>query len=267
MQNYNHFEFSTYAYDDLKLYGQGWTPPNPKALILLMHDLGEDSQKYKLLGQFICKHQVALMVLDGRGNGKSDGNSNKEVFYSLLMHDIRKLIKIGREKFKDIPIFLIGVGYGGNLVLNYGIRVRNELTGIIAVSPWLRLAFNLPKIQRNLERSEKINLPALSGKGNLTLQHLQVITSAGLFALGYGYTIDRPVLLIHGTEDKITSPIASKSFSVSNPNFIQTWLYKDKGHAILQEDGWESIGEDLIDWVQLIISKRTVVSNLSVVAS
>lgn len=255
MLNNTHFEFSTYAYDDIKLYGQGWSPAKPIALFLLIHDLGEDSSHYERLGLFLSQRGYALMIMDGRGNGKSDGNTETEVFYSLLMHDIRKLIKIGLQKFDAIPTFLFGCGYGGNLVLNYAIRINNELNGVIAVSPWLKLAFKMPAFKRDFEKPARLNLPIFLEKKNLTLQHLQVITSAGLFALEYGYSLDKPTLVIHGTEDKITSPIASKTFSVSNPNFIQTWLYGDCNHAILQEEQWEKIATDLLDWVQLVINK------------
>lgn len=266
MLNNTHFEFSTYAYDDLKLYGQGWSPTMPKALILLIHDLGEDSNHYQHLGKFLCHQGYALMVMDSRGSGKSDGNTETEVFYSLLMHDVRKLIKSGRQKFEDLPIFLMGCGYGGNLALNYAIRIKNELNGIIAVSPWLKLAFKMPSLRRNLEKPERLNLPILPEKKNLTLQHLQVITGAGLFALEYSYTLDKPTLVIHGTEDKITSPIASKTFSVGNPNYVQTWLYRDCKHTILQDALWERVATDLVDWLQLIIIKQAP-STLSIVGT
>jgi alpha-beta hydrolase superfamily lysophospholipase len=62
---------------------------------------------------------------------------------------------------------------GGNLVLNYALRRRPDLRGIIATGPWLKLAFAPPAPQVTLGRlmnriapgfsqSSKLNTKALS---------------------------------------------------------------------------------------------------------
>lgn len=268
MLNQSHFEFAAYSYDDLRLYGQGWSAKSPLGLFLLVHDLKEDSSYYENLGLFLSKSGYALMVMDIRGHGKSDRLNNTEVAYSLLLHDIGKLVKKGQLQFGTIPIFLVGCGYGGNLVLNYAIRIKNDLNGVIAINPWLKLAKTIPDIQRSLEKPIKLSFPSLLEKEVLPNQqkiiykeHLQSIISAGLFALEYGNTLSKPVFLLQGTKDQIFSPSANKVFASSNPEFIQTKLYTNYTHTLLQDRAWKNVANDIISWADSIANK-TIKYNL-----
>jgi alpha-beta hydrolase superfamily lysophospholipase len=56
------------------------------------------------------------------------------------MEDIDSLLEEAKRRYPDKPCFLHGHSLGGILVLNYTLRRRPELAGVVANSSGLRTA-------------------------------------------------------------------------------------------------------------------------------
>jgi alpha-beta hydrolase superfamily lysophospholipase len=127
---------------------------------------------------------------------------------------------------------------GGNLALNYALRRRPDLHGVIATGPWLRAAFDPPAWRVRLGRVVQKVRPALPQPTGLDvaavsrdpavvrayqddpLNHekisLRVYFScleAGLWALEHAAEFPLPLLLMHGGADRLTSATASREFA------------------------------------------------------
>jgi alpha-beta hydrolase superfamily lysophospholipase len=137
-----------------------------------------------------------------------------------------------------MPLVLYGHSMGGNLVLNYAMHKKPVLHGIIASSPWLRLAFEPPAMKVKLGRWMKKIYPAFSQSTGLdtkaisripievkkyeedplvhdriTAMMFTSVYDAGIWVLQHPEEMELPLLIYHGTADRLTSCEASKEFA------------------------------------------------------
>ncbi len=232
-------EFQWRSIDDLNIYGKYWAPDNDvKGVVCLVHGMGEHCERYAHVGEYLVKHDIALVAYDQRGHGKSDGKRGHTPSYDHLLQGVENLIYKGRELFPEIPLILYGHSMGGNLVLNYTIRKKPVLSGLIVSSPWIRLAFEPPAIKVKLGRWMKKIYPAFSQSTELdtktisripeevkkyeddplvhdriTAMMFTSVYDAGLWALDNAQEIETPLLIFHGSGDQLTSHQASKELA------------------------------------------------------
>ncbi len=109
-----------------------------------MHGLGEYSDRYKHVAEALTKKGYVLLGFDLRGHGKSEGQRGHTPSYGTLLDDITHLLVESSNHFPNLPRFLYGHSFGGNLVLNYALLRETPLTGVIASAPGLQLSFTPP---------------------------------------------------------------------------------------------------------------------------
>jgi alpha-beta hydrolase superfamily lysophospholipase len=178
------------------------------------------------------------------------------------------------------PFFLLGHSFGGQLVINYlasgpSHSVRKRLRGLILSAPNIRLAMDIPSLKVQASRLLSRLAPRLSlanevpadfishdpeiflaykrdllggrrmtsRRGNLLLRNLEgIMACAG--------RIDLPSLLLHGSEDRITSPQATREFFGKIPVEDKTLkIYEGFYHEILNEIGKERVLSDISEWI------------------
>jgi alpha-beta hydrolase superfamily lysophospholipase len=170
MQN---FEFAWKTADGLELYAQGWLPEIPlEAVICLVHGLGEYCGRYFRFAAYLTRAGCAVLAFDQRGCGKSQGLRGHIPSYEVALDDISHLLDEASQRFPDSPCFLYGHSLGGNLVINYVLRRFPPLAGIIATSPWLRLAFEPPAFKVRLGRIMNSVWPSFTQANCLDIQAL-----------------------------------------------------------------------------------------------
>jgi alpha-beta hydrolase superfamily lysophospholipase len=67
------------------------------------------------------------------------GGANMAFDYNAYMENIRYLLEKAELLFPGKNRFLYGHSLGGNLVVNYALRNKPEIKGIIVTGPWFRL--------------------------------------------------------------------------------------------------------------------------------
>ena len=121
--------------DGQKLFGREWLPDQaPLGVVCLVHGLGEHTGRYTHLANALTAEGYALAGYDLRGHGRSEGKRGHASSYEALLDDIELLLKAVNEQFSGSPTFLYGHSLGGNLVLNYVLRRKPGLTGVIVDS-------------------------------------------------------------------------------------------------------------------------------------
>lgn len=239
-----HTEFKSLSEDGLTLSYHEWTGSlaKPRAVIALVHGMGEHAGRYSHMARVFNEEGYAVLAFDLRGHGLSEGQRGHTPTYEALLKDISLLIKQALERFPGRPIILYGHSLGGNLVLNYALRYTAPLTGVIATSPWLRLAFEPSPFKLRLAGITNKLWPRFSQKNELdaeALAHDAAVTkaytedplvhafisarmfqsthAAGLWALQNAGGFPLPLLLMHGTADRVTSFQASREFAAHIP--------------------------------------------------
>jgi alpha-beta hydrolase superfamily lysophospholipase len=100
----------------------GWRPETPKAVVVLVHGLGEHINRYQHVADAFVKAGYAMQAFDLRGHGKSAGQRGHTPTYESLMDDIADFIADAQKRYPDLPVFFYGHSMGGNHVINYDLR-------------------------------------------------------------------------------------------------------------------------------------------------
>ena len=79
----NHFEW-TWDSKGRKVYAQGWTPANVKAVVCLVHGFAEFSDRYEHVAKFLCDAGFAVLAYDQLGHGKTEGKRGHADYEDML---------------------------------------------------------------------------------------------------------------------------------------------------------------------------------------
>jgi alpha-beta hydrolase superfamily lysophospholipase len=138
----SHFETQWQTQDGVAVFAQGWEPETPtiKAVVCLVHGLGEHSGRYTHVAEAFCRAGIALFAADTRGHGRTGGIRGHFPSIEAVMQDIDLLLSQARQRYPGLPLVLYGHSLGGVLVLHYALSRKPALQGVIATSPGLRTA-------------------------------------------------------------------------------------------------------------------------------
>ncbi len=269
------FEWQWQTKDGLQTFSQGWAPQGkPKAVICLVHGHGEHIGRYAHVGAALAKAGYALLGFDLRGHGKSAGPRGHAPSYEALMDDIAAFLEQASGRYPKTPRLLYGHSLGGNLVINYALRRKPGLAGVIATGPWLKLAFQPPASKVSLGRMMNNILPGFSQASGLEtaalsrdpdvarayesdpLVHDKIsarlfvsVYESGLWALEHAAELSLPLLLMHGTADRLTSAEASKEFAAKAGKKVTLSLWEGWYHEIHNEPEKEKVFKVMTEWM------------------
>lgn len=271
----DHFEYGFKTSDGLSLYAQGWQPEGDlRGVVCLVHGLGEHSSRYPHLAEALNGAGYAVMAFDLRGHGKSEGKRGHFPSYEVILDDVGLLIDDARERYPALPCFLYGHSLGGGLVLNYALKRKPQLDGVISTAPALRLGFEPPAVKVALGRAMDKIWPAFVQPSGLDTKALSrdpnVVQAyeldplvhdrasarlfvgfyeAGLFALDHAAELSLPLLLMHGAGDTITSPEASKEFAADAGKMCTLKIWDGLYHEIHNEPEQGDVFATVVDWL------------------
>jgi alpha-beta hydrolase superfamily lysophospholipase len=242
---------------------------------MLVHGHGEHVARYDHVADALTEKGYAMLGFDLRGHGKSGGPRGHTPSYNALMDDIASFSQQTEQRYPGLPRFLYGHSLGGNLVLNYALRRKPDLRGVIATGPWLKLAFDPPASQVTLARLTNGIAPGFTQHSKLNTQglsHDQVVVAAydndplvhdkisarlfmaiyesGLWALEHAAEFPLPLLLMHGAADPITSAKASQEFAQRAGNKVTLKIWDGMYHEIHNEVGKAEVFKTMLTWLE-----------------
>ncbi len=265
-------EFNFHIYKTT-FYGQCWKAKNTKAVIVLAHGMGEHSGRYIHVAKTLNKHDFSVVAFDHFGHGKTTGKRGHNPSFEAVLESVAVTIKKARAFFPNTPIFLYGHSMGGNAVINYVLKKSTHLQGIIVTSPFLKLAFEplkiklalgklLQKIAPSVTLGNEINPNDISREKievdkyiNDPLIHSKISPNFSLTFIDSGkWAIDNapkltiPILLMHGTGDKIIDYRGTQEFA-NNANKATLKLYENGYHELHNDLCKKEMLEDVINWI------------------
>lgn len=269
-------EFSIISRDGTQLQGYEYLVSDPKAMVCLIHGLGEHAGRYEHVAQFFCENQICFYIIDLRGHGQSEGKRGHSSSFDAMLDDIEELMMYARSEFNDLPMFLYGHSLGGNLVSNYCLlRNTNELKGAIVSSPWMTLSQEPPAWKVSLAKKVAGIWPSFTQSNGLIIEELtndpvvnlayekdemvhdkisvQLFSSAhqqGKWAIAHTDRLKLPLFVFHGEKDAITNPSGSKAFAESRKDLIDFKLYTDTKHEGHNDQKKEMILNDIQSWIE-----------------
>ncbi len=278
-----HFEFDWKTNDGLEINAQGWEPEGErKAIVCLVHGLGEHSGRYEHVAAFFTRAGYALVAFDHRGHGKSQGKRGHTPTYGILLDDISLHLEYAHNRYPNEPRFLYGHSLGGGLVLEYVLRLQPDLPCVIATAPSLRPAFEPPVIKLALGKflcrlwpsialSNELDPDGLSHDPDVVraykddpLVHDRIsarlgigLLEHGLWALEHASDLSMPLLLMHGGSDPITSSQASREFAEKAGELCSLKIWEGLYHELQNEPEQNQILAYMVKWLDPIVAQIT----------
>ena len=261
---------------DLVLYSS--SVKNPRAVIFLVHGMGEHAKRYAHVIEYFKNVNIATVAIDLRGHGNSEGQRGHMPSFDQMMHDLTLSLAHVTNDYKGIPVILYGHSMGGNLILNYLLRNSDGVIGAIATGPYLRLGFDPPKWKVLLAKLSANIYPALSQPTGLErvalarspqiideyendpLVHDRMTASffinihqAGINAIARSKELEIPILLMHGSEDRLTSPEGSKDFHANAGSNVTFHLLEGLYHEVHNEPEKNQVFKIQFEWIDALL--------------
>lgn len=269
------YESSWTDQQGLKFYSRGWEPDTaPKAVVALVHGHGEHIGRFAHVGEILSQASYAVMGFDLRGHGQSGGPRGHTPSIEAFMRDIDLFLEHVHARYPGLPVFLYGHSIGGALVLNYGLRRKPDVNGVIATSPALHtepekhpekvvmakvLGGLLPTvaISTGLQTSmlshdpqvEQAYVKDLLVHDKVSLAFGKVMLEANQWALQHASEFALPLLLVHGTDDQIAFPSSSREFAAALGNKATLVLWKGLYHETHNELNKAEVLKTTIEWM------------------
>src|SRR5262245_30162401 len=156
------YETKFIGQDGNEFFVQGWEPETqPRAVIALVHGLGEHTGRYAHVAQALTDAGYALIGFDLRGHGKSGGARGHFPSLDVVIGDIRQFFQFVSQRYPNIPQFLYGHSLGGLLSLTYAVQNNSlGLKGVIVTGSALRSALQEQKVKIAMARVLGTLMPA-----------------------------------------------------------------------------------------------------------
>ncbi len=254
---------------------QAWRPDDDaRAVVVIVHGLGEHSGRYDHVGQRLTAAGFGCYAADHIGHGRSAGRRANIERMDRVVDDLAEFVGFARAHTPGVPVFLLGHSLGGLIALQYATGEPAELAGLVlsgaAVqpgvgSPLLRSAAQL--LSAATPNLGVLTLPPeyLSRDPDVVasyradpLVHLRKIparTAAEILAATQALP-DRlarlriPVLILHGGEDRMTTPEGSRMVHQRVSSDDRTLrIYDGLYHEIFNEPERDEVFDDVIGWL------------------
>jgi alpha-beta hydrolase superfamily lysophospholipase len=231
----NYIEETVATTDGLRLYMRRHELPNSRSEILIVHGFGEHSGRYIELTNYLVSNNYSVTAYDHRGHGLSDGLPGHVESFSEYDEDLAKMVSSIKARAAVKPVFVIGHSMGGLIALRYSARKVAEISGTVVSAPLIDVAVPVPAHKLMIARvgammaprmrlDNEINPSYLSrdpevGRAYASDPLVNRKVSAKWFSEAkqamqevaeWAPQIKVPVLVMHGTDDRLASVDATK---------------------------------------------------------
>jgi len=258
-----------------KVYAVEWGVKKARAVMGLIHGVGEHCRRYDEMAAWYNQHGIAMIGYDRQGFGRSEGRKGYAESYVEYVDEIAALLVECEHRYPDLPVFLYGHSMGGHLLLRYLIRRHPNVSGAVVSAPHIRLNFKpnpllvgLGKLLRNvyptftqesqLDTRDLSRNPAVKpAYDNDPLVHAKLTSRTGIDLLENAAELDQyadglkvDTLLMHGLGDKITSPDGTRDFADRNPANVNLKLWPELYHEMHFEPEREEVFTFVLTWLE-----------------
>ncbi len=256
------------------LFVRSWHPAGqPRAAVAIVHGFNSHGGYYSWVGEMFAAAGIVAYALDLRGRGQSDG----ERYFISDIHeytaDVEVLIHLVKSREPDLPVFLLGHSAGGVVSCTYTLEHQSGIAGLICESfafqvyaPDFALAvvkglshiaphahvLKLPnqEFSRDPAVVEQLNQDPFVAHEVQPTSTVAALVRADERLKAEFSSITLPVLILHGSEDKVTRPGGSQLFYDTAGSTDKTLkIYEGYFHDLLSDVGKEAVFSDILTWI------------------
>ncbi len=262
--------------DGRYLFERRWLPVSaPRAALIIVHGYAEHSGRYAHVGQHLAGAGYAVYAFDLRGHGLSDGKRASVRSFAEYLADLRLYVARVREHARGLPVFVLGHSMGGGIVALFASVDAPAVRGVLlsgavlpnggaagwilarAVELFAKVAPDLPtfslsaaSVSRDEDVVRRYEDDPLVYHGRIRAGLAAAMSRAARRIARDERTIDLPLLIMHGTDDALTSPDGSRRLYERAASLDKTLkLYDGLYHEILNEPEQLQVLADIVVWL------------------
>jgi alpha-beta hydrolase superfamily lysophospholipase len=266
-----------------QIYYQAWLPDGePKAAVLIVHGLAEHSGRYANVVEHMVPLGYALYALDHVGHGRSEGQRAYVDRFDEYISTLHLFVGMVRGWLSAAPLFMLGHSMGSLICINYVLDHPADLAGVVlsgtsvqmpdSITP-LTLVFAkalsalVPRMGLQALESTHISrdpdvvqayvndplvytgaIPARTGVEMLNAQQ-RAMAEASKIAL--------PILMVHGSEDRLTPLAGARAFYEALGSEDKTFReYAELFHEVCNEPECGMVLSDIAAWLNAHLEER-----------
>lgn len=267
---------SVHAFNgNLKTYVYSTEADRTKAVVLLVHGLGEHARRYDEQLEFFGNNGYACLAADLPGHGRSEGKRGVWLHVEEHYKVIDGLFNWSKSTYPDLPIILYGHSMGGNLAAGYVLDRNPVISGLMLTGSAIKTPKDMPlfmvntvlktpHVIQNITIANGLNLKSLCNDPEIVEKYIHDPLVHDRISLGGGATIlanaakimsipfspPYPILIMHGENDTITYPKGSSDLASRWKGNITLKIWPGMLHEIHNEPGKLMVWEEMIKWME-----------------
>jgi alpha-beta hydrolase superfamily lysophospholipase len=264
------------------LPGRVWCADRPRALVAIVHGLGEHCARYAAAADALVERRFTVVSLDLPGHGEAPGpRGDLRSWTDVRDRIVPAMFTVTRGlpgQPMDLPVVLLGHSMGGLMALDYALAHPKTLLGVVASAPAIRTA-PPPPLKVALGKVASLVQPAagfpngirdedisrdpevLAARKADPLMHDRIsprtyfaMVEARARVLADARRLAVPTLLLQGAADKVVDPKGTLEFTVGAPHeHVRLVTYRDAYHEVLNDLCRAEVLKDLIGWLDAIV--------------
>ncbi|GAB3767699.1 alpha/beta hydrolase [Ramlibacter monticola] len=245
----------------------------PRALVLLVHGLGEHAGRYDGLARLLSHWGFLVRGYDHYGHGQSGGTRGALPQPHRLLDDLADLVESTRSRSPGLPLVLLGHSLGGLVAAGLVARGIAPVDGLVLSSPALAPRLNplqklllavVPRVAPDLTVGNGLDPRYLSHDPEVVqayrddpLVHDRISGRLARFIADEGALVRScaprwsvPTLLLFAGDDHMVDPKGSKVFAKAAPrNMVGAHCFAGAYHEVFNEAGAQPVFSHLQQWL------------------
>jgi alpha-beta hydrolase superfamily lysophospholipase len=263
------------------LPGRAWCADEPRALVAIVHGLGEHSGRYAALAEPLVAAGYTVVALDLPGHGESPGPRGDIASWIEVRETVVPAMFTASRGLPGQPLelrrVLLGHSMGGLMALDYALVHPRQLMAVVASAPALKSAMP-PWWKLALANVARATAPSLGFPDGLEeaamsrdrqvvdlrhsdpLMHDRIsprlyfaIEEARQRVMRDARRLSVPTLLLHGAADRVVDPRGTLEFCGAAPHGMSRLLTLREGyHEVFNDTTRDEAIKDLIAWLDAV---------------
>ena len=256
-------------------YRQAWTVAHPVGAVVLVHGAHEHSGRYSHVAERLAAAGYAVHALDHPGHGRSPGRRGNIGSMAATVAGVAELVRYAGEQHPGVPLFVYGHSLGGLVALQYltgapDARVTGAVISAAAldtstanavqrtVAPLLSrvlpdlgvLQLDAEAVSRDPEVVRDYRTDPLNHTGRMVARTGAELMTTALAMPQRLPSLTMPLLVLHGTADRLVPPAASEVVRAhaGSPD-LTVRIYEGLYHEPHNEPEQHEVLDDVVAWL------------------
>lgn len=261
--------------DGAVLHAHRWDAQTPKGSVVIVHGYGHHGGNFSRVAEALNAGGFSAFAFDQRGHGKSSGRRGDISTFQHQVDDVGACLNHFREAVAARPLFLMGHSLGCLALALYVVDHRPKTNGLIFSSGLLKIPDSVPVVLQRMAGIlgtltprlpvQYVDAAATSRDPDAVRELLEdplrcrpwmnartgaAIARAVARFQGRMEEISDPLLILHGSADRLTDPDGSRQLHARASSRDKTLRLFDGGYHELYNDlEKDRFMREVIEWL------------------